>query len=72
MSQAASILIRVNGEAIQAASGLRIPAVLESIGLNPERVVVERNGEALTRAEAAGIVVEEGDQLEVVRIVAGG
>ena len=72
MSEETTIQIHVNGEALQAAPNQRIPVWLESIGLSPQRVIVERNGQALTRSEAAETIVEDGDRLEVVRIVAGG
>jgi thiamine biosynthesis protein ThiS len=35
-------------------------------------VVVERNGEPVPRWELAATVLAEGDQLELVRAVAGG
>jgi sulfur carrier protein len=34
--------------------------------------VVERNGEALVRSELDGVVLADGDRLELVRAVAGG
>lgn len=41
-------------------------------GLTIGRVVVERNGEALTPVEARQTILAPGDRLEIVRIVAGG
>lgn len=49
-----------------------LPAFLEMRGQVLERVVVERNGEALTPSELKTIILQPGDHLEIVRIVAGG
>ena len=43
-----------------------------SLGLKMDRVVVERNGQALTPEEARRTLLADGDRLEIVRIVAGG
>lgn len=61
-----------NGDSYEAADGLTLPAFVETQGLAIERVVVERNGEALTQAQARETILAEGDKLEIVRIVAGG
>ena len=49
-----------------------MPEFLESSDLESDRVVIERNGIALTPREARKVVLEHGDCLEIVRIVAGG
>ena len=72
MSESASIIVQVNGQGIQTSPGTAIPEFLKELGLHPDRVVVEYNGTAQTRAESALTRLSNGDQLEVVRIVAGG
>jgi len=73
MNKAKTITIQANGEKFRG-----IPAecsLLEFLAarqLSPGRVVVERNGEALTPAETRETILEDGDRLEIVRIVAGG
>jgi sulfur carrier protein len=64
--------IIANGKPYEAPEGQSLPAFLESLGLSPARVVVERNGEPLTPAEARETALAAGDSLEIVRIVAGG
>ena len=64
--------ITANGEALEVASEVTLPAFLESQGFALGRVVVERNGAALTPAQQRETVLVDGDQLEIVRIVAGG
>ena len=72
MAASKPIEITVNGKPVTAESGVRVPDLLKTMDINPERVVVEWNGEAKTRHESAEIRLSEGDSLEVVRIVAGG
>lgn len=64
--------IHANGAAYAIEDGTPLSDFLTSRGLAPQRVVVERNGEALTPSEAKSVLLEDGDQLEIVRIVAGG
>ena len=66
------IRVRVNGEARELADGTTLPALLESLGLGLGWVVVEHNGTALLRGEAATATLADGDVLEIVRAVAGG
>ena len=62
----------LNGEARDVADGLGLVALIEQLGLRPGSVVVEHNGEALPRSEMDGVVLADGDRLELVRAVAGG
>ena len=64
--------VPVNGGDREVPDGLGLVALLEELGLRPGTVVVERNGEALVRSELGGVVLADGDRLELVRAVAGG
>lgn len=64
--------ITVNGTDREVLDAIPLPSLIESLGLRPGSVVVERNGEALTPGEARVTVLAEGDRLEIVRAVAGG
>jgi thiamine biosynthesis protein ThiS len=66
------ITIRANGEDHEAREGVSLAEFLSERGLALSRVVVERNGEALSPAEARGVFLADKDRLEIVRIVAGG
>ncbi len=66
------ITITANGEVYTLADRTPLAAFLENRGQAIERVVVERNGEALSPSEARTVRLADGDRLEVVRIVAGG
>ncbi len=62
----------VNGQVSALPEGLTLPALVERLGLRVGSVVVEHNGTALLRSELAGVVLADGDRVELVRAVAGG
>jgi sulfur carrier protein len=64
--------VTVNGAAREIAAPLPLPELLAGLGLKPGTVVVELNGTALLRSEVDGVVLGDGDRLELVRAVAGG
>lgn len=67
-----TIDVTVNGEARQVGTDLTVRAYLESLGLHPGMVVVERNREILERDDYADVRIEPGDVLELVHFVGGG
>ena len=73
MSMDASVVrVRLNGEPRVIPAGLPILQLLVSLGLPPQIALVEHNGHALFRADWERIQLAEGDQLEILRVVAGG
>ena len=64
--------LMVNGETREVPHGATVSTLLESLQVMPERVVVEVNLTILKRAEHAGTILREGDQVEIVRFVGGG
>ncbi len=67
-----TITVRLNGRERSLAEGQSVTALLESLDLRPELVVVERNREILRRDRYDEVRVEEGDELELVHFVGGG
>jgi thiamine biosynthesis protein ThiS len=67
-----SLVIHVNGEEWRVPAGLSIAAMLTKLGLDPQRVAVERNREVAPRSGLADVPVEDGDRYEVVHFVGGG
>ena len=67
-----SLAIRVNAEERRVPAGLSIAAMLAELGLDPNRVAVERNLEVVPRSTLADVKVEDGDRFEVVHFVGGG
>jgi sulfur carrier protein len=63
---------RVNGTDRSLPSPGTVIALLEELELGLGTVVIELNGVALTRPEAAMATLADGDRVEIVRAVAGG
>lgn len=72
MSIDGTISIRVNGEHRRVAGGLTLAGLAAELGLNPEKVAVERNLEVVPRSTLGTVPVEDGDELEIVHFVGGG
>ena len=67
-----TISIRVNGEHRRVAAGLTLAQLAADLGLVPEKVAVERNLEVVPRSTLGQVMVEDGDELEIVHFVGGG
>ncbi len=67
-----TITITVNGEHRRVAGGLTLAQLATELGLVPEKVAVERNLEVVPRSTLAQVMVEDGDELEIVHFVGGG
>lgn len=67
-----TVSITVNGEHRRVAAGLSIAQLAEELGLIPEKVAVERNLEIVPRSTLAQVMIEDGDELEIVHFVGGG
>ena len=61
-----------NGEQKNIPSPCTLKEFLVSLSLPPQCVVVELNGDAVAPSEFEGKSLQDGDRLEIVRIVAGG
>ena len=64
--------ITVNGKPREVQSGATVASLLESLGLEPRGLAVERNLELVPRAAHAATRLNPGDRLEVVTLVGGG
>ena len=64
--------IEVNGEARSIPAGCTIADMLRGIGVDPERVAVERNLEVVPRSTLGDVAVNDGDVFEIVHFVGGG
>jgi thiazole synthase len=72
MSLDGSLGIRVNGEHRRVPGGISIADMVNSLGLDPLRVAVERNLEIIPRSTLGTTCVEDGDDYEIVHFVGGG
>ena len=67
-----TISITVNGEHRRVSAGLSLAGLANELGLAPEKVAVERNLEVVPRSTLGAVLVEDGDELEIVHFVGGG
>jgi len=68
----ALIDVVVNGAPRKAPAGATVKDLIESLGLAPAMVVVERNLEILERSAYGTVALAPGDRLELVHFVGGG
>lgn len=68
----ATIEVVANGRVREVTAGRTVEEFLVELALDPDVVVVERNGEILDRDRFAEVRVEAGDKLEIVHFVGGG
>ena len=71
-SLAIPVTVSVNGEPRRVPAGLSVAAMLTGLGLDPQRVAVERNRDVVPRSSLGEVIVEDGDQYEIVHFVGGG
>ncbi len=64
--------VHLNGEEKQVAEGLTLAALIEQLGMKPDRVAAELNREIVPRERWTETRLREGDRLEVVHFVGGG
>ena len=67
-----TVSIHVNGEHRRVTAGLTLAQLAADLGLAPEKVAVERNLEVVPRSTLGQVMVEDGDELEIVHFVGGG
>ena len=67
-----TIRLTINGEPHRTGEGTSLEELLTGLGVPLTSVVVERNGRVVERGALCGVLLEDGDRLEVVRFVAGG
>ena len=64
--------IVLNGEPKEIAADLSVAALLDDLGLAPERLAIEVNRRIIRRADWPSTTLAEGDKVEVVHFVGGG
>jgi thiamine biosynthesis protein ThiS len=62
----------INGEDRQFDSTLTISALLERLGMKPDRVAIELNRELISRDRWPATQLADDDKLEIVHFVGGG
>jgi thiamine biosynthesis protein ThiS len=72
MIQDGTLSIRVNGEHRRVRAGMTVAELALELGLEPAKVAVERNLEIVPRSTLGNVMVEDGDEYEIVTFVGGG
>ena len=62
----------VAGQPRELEPGATVATLLETLGLDPRQLAVERNLELVPRTAHAATLLASGDRLEVVTLVGGG
>jgi len=66
------ISLQVNGRRVELDGPTSLLDYLEKLGVSPRAVAVERNGVIIERSSYPDAKLEEGDIVEIVRMVGGG
>jgi len=64
--------ITLNGETRRLDEAQSVRALLESLGLDPAKIAVERNLEIVPRSAYGDVALAHGDRLEIVHFIGGG
>jgi sulfur carrier protein len=67
-----TIMVRVNGNAMQCAPGTTLRSLIESLGMGKQAVAVEVGGKLVPHREHATRTLSEGEVVELVSLVGGG
>jgi sulfur carrier protein len=66
------ITLQINGKQVELDAPTPLPTYLAQLGINPKAVAVEHNGTIIERAAYEGVMLKQGDTVEIVRMVGGG
>jgi sulfur carrier protein len=64
--------LQVNGQPREMPDGASLQELLDALDTAVEGTAVARNSEIITRGRFADTLLEEGDDIQIVHIVAGG
>ena len=66
------IRLQVNGKNVELERPTALLAYIEKLGVDPRAVAIEHNGTILERSAYTAITLNQGDTVEIVRMVGGG
>ena len=64
--------LQINGNPRDFSAPLSLPDLLQQLGIKPDRVAVELNGNIVPREQWEKTPLSDGDRLEIVHFVGGG
>lgn len=66
------IALQINGKRVELRQATSLLDYLRELGVDPRAIAVEVNGAILQRESYATCTLQDGDQVEIVRMVGGG
>ena len=66
------MLIILNGEPVETATGSTVETLLVQLGISRERVAVELNADIVPKADYEKQLLSDSDKIEIVHFVGGG
>jgi sulfur carrier protein len=66
------IALQINGKRVELRQPTPLLEYLRQLGVDPRTVAVEHNGEIIERSAYESVVLQDADQVEIVRMVGGG
>ena len=72
MKDAAVLHIQVNGEDRTVPEDATLASLVETLGLDPRKVAIERNLEIVPKSLHPTTPLTDGDRIEIVQFVGGG
>jgi sulfur carrier protein len=66
------VTIRVNGESLELAGPVTISGLLSRLTIDSRLVAVEHNLTVVKRDKFPAVVINDGDEIEIVNFVGGG
>lgn len=64
--------VTVNGKEKEFEEGLTLTEMIKALDLDITGMIVEKNLEVMSRSEYDDIIVNDGDNIELIRLVGGG
>jgi thiamine biosynthesis protein ThiS len=66
------IALQVNGKRVELAHPTPLLDYVRDLGVDPRAIAIEVNGVILQRESYGGCTLQDGDHVEIVRMVGGG
>jgi sulfur carrier protein len=66
------ISLQINGKKVELERPTELLVYLDQLGVNQRAVAVEHNGTIIERAAYDSVTLDQGDTVEIVRMVGGG
>lgn len=66
------ISLEINGKRVELGGPTPLLDYIQRLGVDPRAVAVEHNGEILERSAFSAVTLQDGDHVEIVRMVGGG